>query len=819
MEQDGARLRVGLVGAGLVGQAAHAHFLWEERERFDSRRWPTPPPPCAPRSASATAIRERHASLDGLLGLGLDAVVVAVPDAFHADIACRALEAGLHVLCEKPLALSLEECDRIAAARDAAGRVLHVGTMKRYDPAYLRLLELLPAGAAEVHYLSVEVRDPGHGPFVAHLPMTAPSDLAPELGEELRARMAARMREAAGGEPPPGGARAFGAYLSSLVHDVSLLQGVLEHLGVPWCEQADDGAWWDEGRGVSLSARAARRRPGAPRAPPPAGRQRLPRAPHAALQRPRARADVPVAVPAAPADAARRASLRGRGGLRTHRSPRLLRGGLPAGAARVRRRLRRPCARASRRSRRGAPTWRCCSTPTAARLCPRERVVCCALTRRKRQMEHHGPRISRSALARMTGATALGLAVAPEVAARAAAGTRRAICTARTCSWTAARAMSAWTPTRSRTRSRASARRATDGRFPGAVALVARRGIVVGERAFGVRLAGSSEATTTDTIYDLESMTKVLATATAAMLLADRGKLSLSAPVARYLPHFAANGKGGVLVRDLLRYSSGLPIDNQKVDTDDVDAIWRFMEETPLEYPTGSMVEYSDLGYRLLGRLVEAVAGMSLDAFAKREIWGPLGMADTTYNPGASLVPRCAATGPGSLRLRPGPLRGSVQDDQDWKVGGIVGCDGAFATARDVAIFSQMILNGGSYGDVRLLPKKLVAAMVANQTPQVTEAATDTDPTTNLLFTPKGYGFELWTHRFSPGGMRLSPGSYGKSGGAGTFMWIDPKRELIAILLTNHGLPVPFDQPGWNLLIDEVAVAEFCDGVVNAVRE
>ena len=100
--------------------------------------------------------------------------------------------------------------------------------------------------------------------------------------------------------------------------------------------------------------------------------------------------------------------------------------------------------------------------------------------------------------------------------------------------------------------------------------------------------------------------------------------------------------------------------------------------------------------------------------------------------------------------------------------------------------------------------------MVANQTPQVTEAATDQDPTTNLLFTPKGYGFELWTHRFSPGGMRLSPGSYGKSGGAGTFMWIDPKRELIAILLTNHGLPVPFDQPGWNLLIDDVAVAEFC---------
>ena len=117
-------------------------------------------------------------------------------------------------------------------------------------------------------------------------------------------------------------------------------------------------------------------------------------------------------------------------------------------------------------------------------------------------------------------------------------------------------------------------RRATDGRYPGAVALVARRGVVVGERAFGARLAGSSEATTTDTLYDLESMTKVLATATAAMILVQRGKLSLTAPVAKYLPHFASNGKGGVLVRDLLRYSSGLPVDNQKVDTDDIDAIW-----------------------------------------------------------------------------------------------------------------------------------------------------------------------------------------------------------------------------------------------------
>jgi predicted dehydrogenase len=248
------RLRVGLVGAGLVGQAAHAHFLWDEQGRFelvalaDASR--------AVRSAVGAryGIPELHASMDGLVGLGLDAVVVAVPDAYHADVACQALGAGLHVLCEKPLALSVAECERIAAARDAAGRVAQVGTMKRFDPAYLRLLELLPEAAEDVRYVSVEVRDPDQVPFVDHFPLVAGSDFDPALGAELRARTAAAVREAANGAPPPHGARAFEAYLSAMVHDVSLLQGILEHYGTPWLERADDGAWWDEGRAISLSA-------------------------------------------------------------------------------------------------------------------------------------------------------------------------------------------------------------------------------------------------------------------------------------------------------------------------------------------------------------------------------------------------------------------------------------------------------------------------------------------------------------------------------------------------------------------------------------
>jgi predicted dehydrogenase len=247
-------MRVGLVGAGLVGQAAHVHYLWDERDRFELAALADASPAVREAVGARYAIAERHASLAPLTGLGLDAVVVAVPDPYHADVVCEALAAGLHVLCEKPLALSLEECDRIAEARDRAGKVVQVGTMKRYDPAYVRLLELLPEDPQDVRYIGVEVRDPDQHPFVDHLPMTAATDLDPALGAELRERAAAAVRAATGGEPPAGGARAFEAYLSALVHDVSLVQGVLEHLGEPWAERADDGAWWDEGRAVSLSA-------------------------------------------------------------------------------------------------------------------------------------------------------------------------------------------------------------------------------------------------------------------------------------------------------------------------------------------------------------------------------------------------------------------------------------------------------------------------------------------------------------------------------------------------------------------------------------
>ncbi|MEZ5833249.1 MAG: Gfo/Idh/MocA family oxidoreductase [Dongiaceae bacterium] len=248
------RLRVGLVGAGLVGQAEHAFYLWEERERFEFVA-------LADASASVReALHQRYAlqqvypDINGVLATGLDAVVIAAPDAFHPDLAVAALEAGMHVLCEKPLALTLAGCDRIAAARDKSGRVLQVAYMKRHDPAYKRALELLPTNIADVKLISVEVNDPDFEPFTAHLPMTWPKDIPDALRSQARTTTAAQLRESAGADLTEIGARALGGgYLSSLVHDVSVVHGMLIHLGVELPAEVDHGALFDEGRGVQLA--------------------------------------------------------------------------------------------------------------------------------------------------------------------------------------------------------------------------------------------------------------------------------------------------------------------------------------------------------------------------------------------------------------------------------------------------------------------------------------------------------------------------------------------------------------------------------------
>ncbi|HYV87633.1 MAG TPA: Gfo/Idh/MocA family oxidoreductase, partial [Candidatus Polarisedimenticolia bacterium] len=175
------QLRVGLVGAGLVGQAEHAFYLWEERERFAFVALADASASVRKAVGARYGIKELYPDMKGLLTAKLDAVVVAAPDPFHPSLAVAALEAGLHVMCEKPLALTLAGCDAIAAAAKRAKRIVQVAYMKRFDPAFRRALDFLPKHIQDVKWISVEVNDPDQNPFVAHLPMTIPDDIPASL--------------------------------------------------------------------------------------------------------------------------------------------------------------------------------------------------------------------------------------------------------------------------------------------------------------------------------------------------------------------------------------------------------------------------------------------------------------------------------------------------------------------------------------------------------------------------------------------------------------------------------------------------------------
>ena len=243
-------IRIGLFGAGLVGQAAHAPHLAADRERFEFVVV------ADPSRTVREAVAERHhvpntcATIEEALALGLDAVAIAVPDAAHRDAVLTALEDGVHVFVEKPLAESLDDCDAILVAR--GDRVVQVGYMKLYDPAVERMVELLAEGPAEVVYLSVEVTDPDQGPFVDHVGIVTGSDVDPELIEATRSRGREAVRAVLGADPQPPEERAYGAFLGSLVHDVSLGHHLLRAIGIEPPLPLDGAAYWDGGRGVSL---------------------------------------------------------------------------------------------------------------------------------------------------------------------------------------------------------------------------------------------------------------------------------------------------------------------------------------------------------------------------------------------------------------------------------------------------------------------------------------------------------------------------------------------------------------------------------------
>jgi CubicO group peptidase (beta-lactamase class C family) len=314
-----------------------------------------------------------------------------------------------------------------------------------------------------------------------------------------------------------------------------------------------------------------------------------------------------------------------------------------------------------------------------------------------------------------------------------------------------------------------------DGLIPGGVLLVGHDGNIVHFKAYGQRaLVPSREAMTVDTIFDLASLTKVVATTPAIMKLFEQGKIRLIDPVTVYLPEFQG-GRSDITVRDLLTHFSGLRPDL------DVEPAWsgydtgirKALIDKPT-YPPGERFIYSDINFELLGEIVRRVSGETLDKFVREQVYQPLGMRDTMYLPPSSLRPRIAPTEVDATMGE--PWRGVVHDPTARYMGGVAGHAGVFSTASDLARYCEMLLGLGERAGVRVFAPATVE--------KFTEAATPPDQP--VLRSP---GWDIDSSYSSARGELFPIGSYGHLGYTGTSIWIDPASKSYVILLTNYVHP------------------------------
>jgi CubicO group peptidase (beta-lactamase class C family) len=310
------------------------------------------------------------------------------------------------------------------------------------------------------------------------------------------------------------------------------------------------------------------------------------------------------------------------------------------------------------------------------------------------------------------------------------------------------------------------------GRMPGCVVLIGRRGRVVFEKAYGKRaVAPTDELMTTDTIFDMASITKPMATATSIMILIERGELRLRDKVSYFIPEFSKNGKQDITIYHLLTHQSGLIPDNADADYQQGAevAMQKVFALTP-QVPPGTKFIYSDVGFIVLGELVKRISDKNVHEFSRDNIYQPLGMTETTYLPNEKLALRAAPT-----EKRKGKwLRGQVHDPRAAYLGGIAGHAGVFSTAEDIAVFAQMMLNRGTYAGVRILSPRGVSMMTDNYTSG-----------TSL----RGLGWDKLSTFSTNRGEFLTETAFGHSGFTGTSLWIDPGLDLFVIVLSNRVHP------------------------------
>jgi len=305
-----------------------------------------------------------------------------------------------------------------------------------------------------------------------------------------------------------------------------------------------------------------------------------------------------------------------------------------------------------------------------------------------------------------------------------------------------------------------------DGVYPGFVALVARRGVIALYEARGyAQLIPEVRPMAREAVFDLASITKPVCTTTLTLKMVEKGLLSLESPLSEFLDGWSREWRKNVRIKHLLTHSSGLPAWLPLYKTcKSKNEFLNVITQLNCEYEPGSRVVYSDLGFILLGFILETISGLSLDRLSKNEIFEPLKMSETTFKPAGLLKAKAVATENCPWRGR--VLVGEVHDENAYALGGVAGHAGLFSTAYDLAVFSQMMLNRGCYGSVRILGEATVEKAV-----------------------------EVWVEdsskRFGLGWAKpvewpLPYDSYGHTGFTGTSILINTKLDLFAVLLTNR---------------------------------
>ena len=337
-------------------------------------------------------------------------------------------------------------------------------------------------------------------------------------------------------------------------------------------------------------------------------------------------------------------------------------------------------------------------------------------------------------------------------------------------------------------------------KMPGCVVMIGRREGIAFRRAYGFRqLQPEKVDMTVDTVFDLASLTKPIATATSVMALIQQGKLDANATVATYLPEFAQNGKESITIRHLLTHTGGLIADNSMSDyVDGVDeAFARIYGLKPTAAP-GESFTYSDVGFIVLGQVVKAVSGKDVDAFSRDHIFEPLHMTETGYLPNDDLKARAAVT-----EQRDGHwMQGEVHDPRAFALNGIAGHAGLFSTANNLARYATMMLGGGRLHDVQILDESIFKLM------------------TTAVEIPRGrrtLGWDAKTGYSSNRSDLMSSHAFGHGGFTGTGIWIDPVQNLYVIFLSNRVHP---DGKGLvNPLIGRIGTIASAAIVETAARE